>query len=660
MGRTGEYNGRRLDREGSSGVASDPINGATRPAGAGGRARLWRFRLFLLLAVILTGSLAWGATQASWSLGPATLDPTLASLATALRFTASPSSTEPISSPSPTGTPAATRPAVFGTLFYQERIGGYSHLWAYVPGDSAPVRLTDGPWDDRSPAIGPDGEQLAFASNRDGPWDLYLLNLRTLETVRLTDTAAFEGNPTWSPDGVWLGYEANYDGDLDIWLLPVSGEGQAIQLTSQPGADLTPAWDPNGRRIAFASDRDGGMDIFLADLDSVDNRFQNLTHSPETADTEPVFDPSGTMLAFSSQSDGIRRILKLDLGREGATPVEVGQGGSPVWSPDGLSLATVLVAPLERHVMMYAVSGEGLPSLGLSISGQAEGLEWAAGGLPGEAGTAAGSFPSPEPLFVREVDDPSEGVARTSLRRIPDLAPPNDQLSDQVDEAFAALRPRTAREVGWDFLGSLEHAFVGLNDPLPPGFLWNDWLYTGRAFAFNPAVFDAGWVEVVREDFGAETYWRVFVRTSPQDGTLGEPLRQLPWDFQARFTGDPEEYDAGGARKAALPTGYYVDFTALAEDYGFHRLAALSTWRTFYPAVRFNEFAMTDSLDWMSAMLEIYPASAILTPTPFRTPTPTPTRTVRPTPTPWWLRYLTPTITRTPTSTPTITPMELP
>ncbi|OGO11380.1 MAG: hypothetical protein A2Z66_05825 [Chloroflexi bacterium RBG_13_66_10] len=167
-------------------------------------------------------------------------------------------------------------------------------------------------------------------------------------------------------------------------------------------------------------------------------------------------------------------------------------------------------------------------------------------------------------------------------------------------------------------------------------------------------------MEVVREDFGAETYWRVFVRTSPQDGTLGEPLRQLPWDFQARFTGDPEEYDAGGARKAALPTGYYVDFTALAEDYGFHRLAALSTWRTFYPAVRFNEFAMTDSLDWMSAMLEIYPASAILTPTPFRTPTPTPTRTVRPTPTPWWLRYLTPTITRTPTSTPTITPMELP
>jgi TolB protein len=224
-----------------------------------------------------------------------------------------------------------------------------------------------------------------------------------------------------------------------------------------------------------------------------------------------------------------------------------------------------------------------------------------------------------------------------------------------VDEAFVALRRRAAREVGWDFLSSLEHAFVGINDPLPPGYLWNDWLYTGRAFAFNSAVFDAGWVEVVREDFGGETYWRVFVRTSPQDGSLGEPLRQIPWDFQARFAGDPVAYDEGGALKTTIPSGYYVDFTALVEDYGFHRLPALSTWRTFYPAVRYNEFAMTDGLDWMTAMLEIYPASAIITPTAFRTPTPTPTRTVRPTPTPWWWRWLTPSATRTPTSTPTPT-----
>jgi TolB protein len=638
-------------------VASDPVQGSSRSAGTGAGARLWRFRLFLLGAVALTGILAWGATRGSW-LGPPPLDPTLASLATALRFTASPSDTEATATPSPTGTPVAARPALYGTLFYQARTGSHSHLWAYVPGDAAPIRLTDGAWDDRDPAISPDGRSLAFASNRDGPWDLYLLDLRTLQTARLTDTPGFEGGPTWSPDGVWLAYEANYDGDLDIWLLPVDGEGDAIQLTSQPGADLSPDWDPNGRRIVFASDRDGAMDIFLADLDSVDNRFENLTLSPDSTDSEPTFSPSGTTLAYSSQSDGVRRVMRLDLA--GGTPLEVAQGASPAWSPDGLSLATVLVSPLDRHVTLYAVAGEGLPSLGISISGAVEALEWAAQGLPGEAVTASRSFPDPTPLYERVVDDPAQTAGRIGLRRIADMAPPQNQLSDQVDEGFAALRQRTASEVGWDFLGSLDHAFVGLNDPLPPGFQWNDWLYTGRAFAFNEAVFDAGWVEVVREDFGGETYWRVFVRTSPQNGTLGEPLRQVPWDFRARFTGDPEEYDAGGAPKDSIPGGYYVDFTALAEDYGFHRVPALPSWRTFYPAVRFDEFAMTDGLEWMSAMLEIYPPSAILTPTPFRTPTPTPTRTRRPTATPWWLIWRTPTDTPMPPVTPTITPMQLP
>jgi hypothetical protein len=66
----------------------------------------------------------------------------------------------------------------------------------------------------------------------------------------------------------------------------------------------------------------------------------------------------------------------------------------------------------------------------------------------------------------------------------------------------------------------------------------------------------------------------------------------------------------------------------------------MSNWRTYYQAARFNEFARTDGLTWLEAMLQIYPPEAIVTPTPFRTPTLTPTRTPWPTITPWWLPYL--------------------
>jgi TolB protein len=202
----------------------------------------------------------------------------------------------------------------------------------------------------------------------------------------------------------------------------------------------------------------------------------------------------------------------------------------------------------------------------------------------------------------------------------------------------------------------LDLAFVDLNDPLPPGFSYNDWLHTGRAFTLAQAAYQAGWVEVVRQDFGSQTYWQVFVRTAVQDGSLGEPLRARPWDLNGRYEGNPSVYDQGGDLKPEIPPGYFVDFTSVAAGHGFERLPALNNWRTFYPAARFGEFALTGGLDLLQAMLELYPAEAIATPTTFQTPTQTPTNTPRPTPTPWWWRWRTPTPVPTLNSTPTPLP----
>jgi hypothetical protein len=113
------------------------------------------------------------------------------------------------------------------------------------------------------------------------------------------------------------------------------------------------------------------------------------------------------------------------------------------------------------------------------------------------------------------------------------------------------------------------------------------------------------------------------------------------------------------------PQGYWFDFTDFARSYGWQRLPSYSSWRSFYQAIRFNEFAYTDGLDWRSAILEVYPPEMLITPTPFLSPTPTvtpsltptitPTITLTPkwTDTPWPTR--TATFTKTPT--PSITPL---
>lgn len=632
-------------------MAENEVRSKARSNLASRRGRAWGFRFFILICMIAVFLLGWAGIRIQRELFPTQVDPTLIALATELNYTATSSATTTLASPSSTTTIIPTRPATFGTLVYSTRKGGRTHLWAYVPGDPTPVQLTSGDWDDRDPAVSPNGDFIAFSSNRDGAWDLYLLELKTGHSQRLTDTSGFEGHPTWSPDGLWLACETYYESDFNIWIIPIDGGQSPIQLTSHPADDIAPAWDPNGRRIAFISNRDGDPDVFLADLERPDERFLNLTNTSEIAEMNPVFSPDGSRLAYTFNSSGFDQIMIQDLEELDVEPSYVSHGRDIAWSPDGQLLAAVIPGPIETHVLTYSVGDAALTPLGLPIGSGVISLDWSGSGLPGEIFLKMYD-PIPSQLYQNE-SNPDE-MGRFVLVDLPGISAPHPAMSDVVDEAFNALRVRTAEKLGWDFLATIENAFVGLNDPLPPGYSYNDWLYTGRAFAFDQAAVTAGWLEVVREDFGGQTYWRIFVRASIQDGSLGEPLRTLPWDFSVRRNGDPLAYDQGGMTRSQLPHGFYVDFTQLASDYGFERLPALANWRTFYPGTRFNEFAYTDGLDWMTAMLELYPASAIATPTVYRTPTPTPTRTLRPTVTPWWWRW------RTPTPTPSVTPLPPP
>src|SRR6185369_15059783 len=79
----------------------------------------------------------------------------------------------------------------------------------------------------------------------------------------LTTDPGYEGEPTFSPDGQTIAYVSDRDGNFEIYLQQTSG-GPALNLTKDPGADIQPAFSPDGREIAFVSDRSGSADIFHA------------------------------------------------------------------------------------------------------------------------------------------------------------------------------------------------------------------------------------------------------------------------------------------------------------------------------------------------------------------------------------------------------------
>ncbi len=516
--------------------------------------------------------------------------------------------------------------------------GAQQDLFALSAGQSEPVRLTAHPADDCDPAWSPDGQRIAFASHRSGNWDLYILELPSGEITRLTDNPAFEARPTWSPDGQWLAYEGYYEGNLDIYIIRADGSEGPYPVTHHQAPDFAPAWttSPDGRTLAYVSWREGNQDIYILDLDDPsEGKAVNVTNTATVNETDPAWGPGGLLLAYSARENGVPLVYVQKISEPNAKPIVIGRGSSPTWSPDGSNLIF-----LSEHsggsLLLSGQFGSWDASVrAFSLPSLASRPNWAAASLPaipkGSLAFAA-TMPSiplyDEPLWPTEGPD---SVVR--LINLADVIADEPYLSDRVDSSFASLKEHINQAAGWDFLGRLDQVWWPLPRPSDPGQDFRNWHKAGRAFDVvqsynqgNPAQ-----IELVPEQREGELYWRLYVRCAVQDGTLGEPLRQFPWDFASRTSGDVQAYEAGGRFKDRIPSGYYVDFTQIAQIYGWTPAPSDISWRYNWPGVLYWQYEKRDGLSWWDAMLELYPVSSIEQ--VFYTPTPAPTMAVSPTPT---------------------------
>lgn len=546
-----------------------------------------------------------------------------------------------------------------GLILLSMADGEHYHLFAYHPQYLPVTRLTDGPWDDLQPSVSPDGSKVAFTSNRNGYWDLFLLELSTGKQTRLTDTPEYDGSPTWSPDGKFLAHETYTDTGTQIFISQLADPDKSrVQLTDEPGQAFAPAWSPKGREIAFVSTTSGQEDIWIARLDRIDDRFIQVSQSGSGRDHAPRWSPDGNFMAWATDTSGTS-ILQVWDARTPERPARtLANGDTPVWSPDGKYLLSEIDGPNQVSLAVYWLSDGVFLYPPNRMPGRMEGLDWRSGAVPGYILAfpyPANSRQEAKPLFQEALTGNKDLIkGRFSMVSLAGISAPYPYLHDSVNESFEALRKISSERLGWDFLGTLENAYLPITTPSQPG-LQENWLYTGRAIAVNSLPMNAGWLALSREDIGGQTYWRVYVRCLFQDGSQGRPIRERLWDLNARYKGDPRTYDQGGDY-GSIPAGYWVDFTDLAARYGWERLPAQITWRTYYPATLFNLFVMRQGFTWQAAMSQIYPSEAISTPTPWVTLT----STVTMTPTMYYQHLitpsLTPTITNTPTRRPTLTP----
>ncbi|SMO54514.1 peptidase MA family metallohydrolase [Gracilimonas mengyeensis] len=158
-----------------------------------------------------------------------------------------------------------------------------------------------------SPAISPQGDKVAFITNKRGYFDVVVISAidgRKLKTlVKGQDNPEFEElnilnpNMDWSPDGSKVAISTKSKGRDDLAIIDyATGNIEKIQF---PNIDAIAsiAWSPDGTKIAFDGNIGAYQDIFIYDMET--RNLKNLT-GDFFSDTEPEWSPDSRYVYFTS------------------------------------------------------------------------------------------------------------------------------------------------------------------------------------------------------------------------------------------------------------------------------------------------------------------------------------------------------------------------
>jgi TolB protein len=210
-------------------------------------------------------------------------------------------------------------------VFSSQRTGHWQLFEVPAEGGAArPVRANA--FTEYQADVSPDGRQLAFLSNADGPECLWILDRATGQARVLVRHGqdSILGNPHWSPDGGRIVFSSNWRLGHHIYVVDVKS-GKARRISPLASGGCEPHFSPDGTKVVYVGRRHLSDESGLVEQDLATGGERLLVDWP-ALNYDPVYSPDGSEIAFASKISGEWQIYRQRLADGQSWQVTFGPG----------------------------------------------------------------------------------------------------------------------------------------------------------------------------------------------------------------------------------------------------------------------------------------------------------------------------------------------
>jgi Tol biopolymer transport system component len=224
---------------------------------------------------------------------------------------------------------------------------------------------------DFDPEWSPDGQKIAFESDRDLFSDVFVMNVDGSGQTNVTNNRAFDRSPTFAPDGERIAFESNLSAGVDnptgdTEIFSVGTDGASLQqLTYNTARDFSPDYAPDGKKVAFVSDRDFAPGVYTMNADG--SKQKKTSRGSGIVFASPSWSPDGARITFTSDQEGGNDVYVIRANGSGQKRLTVNglpTDSGPVFSPDGTKIA--FQTNRDGNFEIYAMDRDGAAQTNLT------------------------------------------------------------------------------------------------------------------------------------------------------------------------------------------------------------------------------------------------------------------------------------------------------